>query len=73
MDGTANHHVKQNKPDLERQILHVLSQMQNLDFFFKDIRGDYLGRRRPGGEHNQSTLYVCMYVNVTVKPIILYN
>jgi hypothetical protein len=38
MDGTANHHVKQNKPDLERQILHVLSQMQNLDFFFKDMK-----------------------------------
>jgi hypothetical protein len=31
MDGTGNHHVKWSKPDWERQILHVLSHMWNLD------------------------------------------
>jgi hypothetical protein len=31
MDGTGDHHVKWNKPDWERQILHVLSHMWNLD------------------------------------------
>jgi hypothetical protein len=29
MDRTRDHHVKQNKPDLERQILNVFSHMWN--------------------------------------------
>lgn len=29
MDGSGAHHVDQNKPDLERQILHVLPKMWN--------------------------------------------
>jgi hypothetical protein len=32
MDGLEEHHAKQNNPDLERQILHVFSHMQNLNF-----------------------------------------
>jgi hypothetical protein len=32
MDGNRNHHVKQNKPDPEKQISHVFSHMQSLDF-----------------------------------------
>jgi hypothetical protein len=31
MDETGDHHVKQNKPSSERQILHIFSHMQNLD------------------------------------------
>jgi hypothetical protein len=27
IDGTEDHHVKQNKPDSERKILHILSHM----------------------------------------------
>jgi hypothetical protein len=30
LDGTGDHNVKQNKPDSERQIQHVSSQMWNL-------------------------------------------
>jgi RNA binding exosome subunit len=29
VDGTGEHHVKQNKQDSERQIPHVLSHMQS--------------------------------------------
>jgi hypothetical protein len=31
MDGTGDHYVKQEKPRLERQILHIFDHMQNLD------------------------------------------
>jgi hypothetical protein len=31
MDGTGDHHVKQNKQGSKGQKLHVLSHMQNLD------------------------------------------
>jgi hypothetical protein len=31
MDRTGDQQVKQNKPDLERQILHIFSHMKNLD------------------------------------------
>jgi hypothetical protein len=31
MNGTGDNHVKHNKPDLERQIRHVLSYMWYLD------------------------------------------
>jgi hypothetical protein len=37
MCGTR-HHVKQNKPDSERQILRVFSHMQNLDLNKKEKR-----------------------------------
>jgi hypothetical protein len=32
MDGSRDHHVKQSKPDSERQISHAFSHMENLDF-----------------------------------------
>jgi hypothetical protein len=31
MEETGDHHVKQNKPDSDRQISYVLSHMQNTD------------------------------------------
>jgi hypothetical protein len=31
MDGIGGHNVNCNKPDWERQIFHILSQMWNLD------------------------------------------
>jgi hypothetical protein len=47
MDGTRKHHVKQNKPDSEREVLHFFLSYINLDFF-KDMKvesgtiGEYL-------------------------------
>jgi hypothetical protein len=35
VDGTGDHHINQNKPDTERQTLHVFSHMHNLDIFLK--------------------------------------
>jgi hypothetical protein len=32
MDGTGALHIKQNKPNSERQILHDFSHVWNLDF-----------------------------------------
>jgi hypothetical protein len=45
MNGTGDHHVKRNK-----QTLHVLSLMQNLDFFKKgmNIIGGLLDRQWEG-------------------------
>jgi hypothetical protein len=31
MDGTGDYHIKQNKPGLERQKLHVFSHMWKMD------------------------------------------
>jgi hypothetical protein len=31
MEGTGDHHVKQNKPDSQTQVSHVFSHVQNLD------------------------------------------
>jgi hypothetical protein len=33
IDGTDDHHVKQNKTDCEREILHVLSHLWNPNLF----------------------------------------
>jgi hypothetical protein len=41
MDESRDHHVKLNKPDSERQILHVFFHMWNLDI--KKGWGGYLG------------------------------
>jgi hypothetical protein len=35
MDGTGEHHVKQSKPDSERQKLHVSSHMWKTDPKYK--------------------------------------
>jgi hypothetical protein len=46
MDGTGDHHVKQNKLDGERQIRHDFTYRQNLDFKKLMVRvenGDSLG------------------------------
>jgi hypothetical protein len=32
MDGSGHNHVKWNNPGLERQVMHIFSHMQNLDF-----------------------------------------
>jgi hypothetical protein len=70
-----NHHGKQNKPDLERQISHVFSYMWNL--YLNKWHGCKRGRVEVGreqqeageckervmaGEYNQSTLYPCMQI-----------
>jgi hypothetical protein len=64
MDGTGDHHVKQNKPDSERQIPHVFSNMWNLDLKKmtwmqkgdclgrKPLREDRVGGRRGWYDHN---------------------
>jgi hypothetical protein len=45
MDGTGDHHFKQTKTDLEKQILYAFSHMWNL------VEGDCLGWRiGPGVE-----------------------
>jgi hypothetical protein len=46
MDGTGDHQVKRNKPELERQMLHVFSYTQNLDCFLKkyESRKELFGR-----------------------------
>jgi hypothetical protein len=57
MDGTGDHRVKLNKPDSERQKLHAVSHMQNLDLKKKkkdkDIKG-ILGKRPAGREERGS-------------------
>jgi hypothetical protein len=49
MDRNGDHHVKQNMPDSERQILHVFSHVWNLDFF-KDMKIVFRKKRRMVGE-----------------------
>jgi hypothetical protein len=75
MDETGDHHVKQNKPSSERQILHIFSHMQNLDLkrsiyiYIYIYIWDYLGETAGGGkgkrevrgrEYDQSALYAHM-------------
>jgi hypothetical protein len=53
MDGTGSHQVKQNKPGIERQILNVLSCMQNLALKkneWHECNQDCLGVEALGGE-----------------------
>jgi hypothetical protein len=38
IDGTVDYHIKQNKPDSERQISHIASHICNLDFFLKGMK-----------------------------------
>lgn len=37
MNGIGDHYIKQHKPDLERQNLHVFSHTRNLDYIFNEI------------------------------------
>jgi hypothetical protein len=46
MDETGDHHVKQNKPSSERQILHIFSHMQNLDLKRTYIYGTIWGKQQ---------------------------
>jgi hypothetical protein len=48
MDRTLDHHVKWNQLDSERQLSHVLSQMQNLDL--KNDMNIEVGLFRGGSE-----------------------
>jgi hypothetical protein len=74
MDGARDHHVKQNKPDSERQISHAFFQMGSL-LFKKDINvekelfrkrkattgGEVRQERVVGGcEYDPSTSCTCM-------------
>jgi hypothetical protein len=49
VDGTEDHHVKQNNVDSESQISHIVSNISNLDLRkVHESRRDHLGRgRRP--------------------------
>jgi hypothetical protein len=57
MDGTARHHIKQNKPDTERQVWHLLSYMwkhkNKMTWKYKGITRDcdegQVGGERKGG------------------------
>jgi hypothetical protein len=60
IDGTGDHHVKQNKPDSERQILHILSHMCIIELKSNKktrmYKGDYWEYRiftRKGGRRDQ--------------------
>jgi hypothetical protein len=51
MDGTGDHHVKQNKSDSERQVLHVFSHRQNLGLKNDiNVKGDCFGGEPSEGE-----------------------
>jgi hypothetical protein len=45
MDGTGDHHIKQNKSDLERQTSHVFSHVRSR-LFFKDMKVELFGKRK---------------------------
>jgi hypothetical protein len=74
--GASNHHVKQNKPDSERQMLLVFSHMQNLDLKIKDMKleGEIFGSIPPplgrrwgklgmlGDEYHQITYYASIKI-----------
>jgi hypothetical protein len=47
MDGTGEHHVMLNNPDLERQISCFLSYSESV-FFFKDmkVKQELFGKRK---------------------------
>jgi hypothetical protein len=64
MNGTKNHHIKWNKPDWERQVLHVLSHMQilglkkmNNTLGMGTSKGERWKERIEGDEYDQSTSY----------------
>jgi hypothetical protein len=79
MDGSGDHHVKLNKLDSGRQVLHFLSYSE---FMLKkrpeNRRGTIWERKGSSergprrNEYDQSTLYTCMESHI-MKPIILYN
>jgi hypothetical protein len=48
MDGTGEHRVKQNEPDLERKVFHIFSQMWNTEKKTKDMKveGGLLNKRK---------------------------
>lgn len=50
MDGTEDHHVKQNKPVSERQVLHIFSYVWNLGG-----SGWHESKREPVGEVKVAT------------------
>jgi hypothetical protein len=73
MEGTRDDHLKQNKPNWERQILHVLSHMQSLilENNWQECKTVSLWRWDPVGKEREkgkgegrwiygSTLYTCM-------------
>jgi hypothetical protein len=72
MYGAEGHHVKQNKPESERQVSLIFSHLWDLDLNLKDrkVEGILFGKREGtigrgnkkgnGGEYDQSTLKTCL-------------
>lgn len=54
MDTTKHHHVKLNKPYLERQIFHVFFVRLNLDFIYREsfIHARHESKREAGEEED---------------------
>jgi hypothetical protein len=78
MNGTRNHHVKQNKSDSERQILQIFFNMWKLDQNTKDmsINGGLFGGGTSGrgkgkweGKGDMIKAYFIMYEKVIMKLI----
>jgi hypothetical protein len=75
MDRTWYHNIKQNQLDSKGQIVHVFSQMQNLDLKkIHECKRATWGQGAPGegnakgeqsmmaGEYDQSTLCACLKI-----------
>jgi hypothetical protein len=82
MDGSEGHHIKWNKPDSERQVSHVFSQMWNLNLKKKQHESRAIKEEERGeGElritednedkYDQSKLDTCMKTSQWNN--ILYN
>lgn len=85
MDGTGVYHVKQNKPDTERQVLHIFSQVWKLkkQETKKKQKRNLLGTGKCAkmwsnkGERKTDTYGQCMLCvhmkKITMNPINMYN
>jgi hypothetical protein len=59
MDGTGDHHVKQNNRNSERQISHIFSPTWNLDLKKKkrhECKSGTVGRESMGGRGNERVM-----------------
>jgi hypothetical protein len=64
MDGTAEHHNKQSKPDGEGQRLHLFPHMYNTSIIHDCISGSVWGDYREAGEEKR--MIVILKCNASV-------